>query len=92
MIRGVVSAPFAIDVPTLDHVGLANVRAQLRGRLESVRSQTQSGLHGAYPFLSRRLGWAHPWGVAYGGMAGGDEIHQLDGVRTAASASRAVSS
>jgi hypothetical protein len=76
-------------LPTLDHIGLAFVNAQLEGRESHVHNQIETGAAGPYPFLSQRLGWAHPWGVAYGGMAGGDEIHQLDGVRTAATASRA---
>ena len=76
-------------LPTLDHIGLPFVRSQLEGRETHVQNQIESGASGPYPFLSQRLGWAHPWGVAYGGMAGGDEIHQLDGVRTAGAASRA---
>jgi hypothetical protein len=29
------------------------------------------------------LGWAHPYGVQYGGMTGGAEVHIFDGVKTA---------
>ncbi|MDF1839670.1 MAG: hypothetical protein P1V35_17525, partial [Planctomycetota bacterium] len=39
-------------------------------------------------YESPRLGWAHPWSVAYGGMPGGDQIHTFDGLKTAWSASR----
>ena len=41
-----------------------------------------SGSAGNYPLKSAALGWAQPWGVAYGGMSGGDEINIFDGLRT----------
>ena len=35
---------------------------------------------GQYPHKSDALGWAMPWGVPYGGMTGGNEIHLYTGV------------
>lgn len=80
--------PQKFRLPTLDHAGLNNIAAELEGEFEAVRSQVASGDPGGYPFYSPVLGWAQPWGVAYGGMAGGDEINLVDGLRTAASGAR----
>ena len=38
------------------------------------------GSQAQYPIQSGVLGWAHPWGVKYGGMTGGTEIFALDGI------------
>ncbi len=75
-------------LPELDHIGLATLRAKLAGELAGHEKQIEDGTSGSYPFLSAQLGWAHPWGVPYGGMSGGDEIHPWDGLRTAAAGSR----
>lgn len=75
-------------LPGLDHLGVAQMRQQLKSELAEHEHQILTGSDGSYPFRSIPLGWAHPWGVAYGGMTGGDEIHPWDGLRTAAAASR----
>ncbi|MEE8468234.1 MAG: hypothetical protein V3T22_07250, partial [Planctomycetota bacterium] len=75
-------------LPSLDHVGLDSIRTNLTGKFELREQQVAEGSEGNYPMQSTRLGWAHPWGVPYGGMTGGDEIFVFDGVRTAASWSR----
>jgi len=80
--------PQSHRLPSLDHVGLGSIRGALTGKFNQVRNQIASGSAGSYPFLSAGLGWAHPWGVAYGGMTGGDEIWLFDGVDVAASHSR----
>jgi len=80
--------PQAHRLPSIDHVNHDMVRQNLSNEFEEIRAQVASGDSGGYPFLSPNLGWAHPWGVAYGGMTGGDEIWLYDGVETAATASR----
>jgi hypothetical protein len=75
-------------LPNLDHVGLAQVQADLAQDLAVYKAQLASGATGTYPFRSGLLGWAQPWGVGYGGMTGGDEINQWDGLRTATAGSR----
>lgn len=76
-------------LPRLDHVDMVEVRAKLAGKLSQRATQVAQGRAGIYPMYSQRLGWAHPWGVQYGGMTGGDEIYIFDGLRTAAATSRA---
>ena len=75
-------------LPELDYMGLENVRGQLSGKLDRFETQLAAGASGNYPYESARMGWAHPWSVAYGGMPGGDEIHTFDGINTAWAASR----
>ena len=75
-------------LPLLDHVGQTNIRNQLIGEINSLHGHMTNGTGtGQYPVHSPRMGWAHPYGVGYGGMTGGDEIIMYDGVRTAWSAS-----
>ncbi len=81
-------APQRHILPTLDHMGLENVRNDLTGEFNGLRSHIVNGTNdGSYPVESGNLGWAHPYGVGYGGMTGGAEIHLYQGVRTAAAAS-----
>jgi hypothetical protein len=78
------------QLPSLDHVGLGNIRSQLASELAQARNAWDNGTstnNGQYPIPSPRLGYTHPWGVSYGGMTGGNEIFLWDGVRTAAAAS-----
>ncbi|MCA9000676.1 MAG: hypothetical protein KDB61_02050, partial [Planctomycetes bacterium] len=75
-------------LPELDYIGLENVRGRLSGELDRFETQLASGSAGNYPYESPRLGWAHPWSVAYGGMPGGDEINTFSGLETAWAASR----
>lgn len=49
--------------------------AKLNHRLNQVRSGAGSN----HPVASGNLGWAHPFGVAYGGMTGGERIDQIPG-------------
>jgi hypothetical protein len=74
-------------IPNLDHIPnmLAKLDWEYRRTLEVLTSGQGTGI---YPFHSDRLGWAHPWGVQYGGMASGSEVFLYDGLDTAASASR----
>jgi hypothetical protein len=48
----------------------------------------EAGTEPGYPVVTEGLGWAHPWGVKYGGMSGGDEIVFYDGLDVAAAGSQ----
>ena len=74
-------------LPNLDHIPIMRPKLEweYRRTLEVMTSGQGTGI---YPFHSNRLGWAHPWGVQYGGMASGSEVFLYDGLDTAASASR----
>lgn len=77
--------PQAHYLPSLAHMGLANVRSTLTAEFQELRGHIESGsTESAYPILVGNLGWAHPYGVEYGGMTGGAEIHLYQGVRTLA--------
>ncbi len=80
--------PQSHRLPNLDHVNTADVRAGLSAKLTQYSNQVATGTSGNYPFTEQGLGWAHPWGIQYGGMTGGDEIWLYDGVTTAATCSQ----
>lgn len=75
-------------LPEVDHLGLDTLRSSFTQKLNQYSEQIRTGSKGTYPFISVMLGWAHPWGVAYGGMTGGDEIFPWEGFLTAGAASR----
>ncbi len=80
--------PQRYQLPSLDHVGAANLRSTLRGTYDWIRDHLVNGTgDGTYPIVVGNLGWSHPYGVAYGGMTGGSEIHISDGIESAESAS-----
>lgn len=81
--------PQRFPLPTLDHVDLEKVRGDLEAEAEARAAQIESGATGGYPLTTPRLGWAHPWGVAYGGMTGVWEIQPYAGLSVAATGSRA---
>jgi len=66
-----------------------NLRAQHAAALDARLTQVRTGAASTYPVTSGALGWAHPWGVDHGGMAGGDEITPSSGVDIAWAASQA---
>lgn len=75
----------SFQLPTLEHMGDANVRASLTGDFNELENHLLTGTgKGGYPISADRLGWAHPYGAPYGGMTGGDEIHLFEGISTAA--------
>ncbi len=76
-------------LPEFDYIGLENIEGELSGQLAGWETQMSTGSTGNFPFESPRLGWAHPFGVGYGGMTGGYGISTFDGIKTAWSASRA---
>ncbi len=75
-------------LPRLDHVGLEGLRGELAGEFDHFAGHVKAGTEPGYPVVTEGLGWAHPWGVKYGGMSGGDEIVFYDGLDVAASASQ----
>ena len=81
--------PQSRALPNLDHLGRAWLRDKIYWELDLILDHLTDGTStGTYPFSHGRLGWAHPFGVPYGGMTSGTEIHITDGIVTAASAAR----
>lgn len=80
--------PHAHRLPELDGMATAeDMRSQHAGMLASRLAQVASGATGQYPVESGGLGWAHPWGVSYGGMTGGEDITMTIGADVAWAAS-----
>ncbi len=82
--------PQNVTLPSLEHVGRANVRGTLAAELTELRDVLEQGTttNGLYPVPLGVMGWAHAYGVTYGGMTSGAEIHISDGIRVAESAAR----
>ncbi len=81
--------PQNYQLPILDHVGLGSLRGDLFNDRTWIRNHLQNGTStGGYPIGASAIGWGHPYGVAYGGMTGGAEIHLFEGVDVAAAASQ----
>jgi len=75
------------QLPLLDHLGRAALESEVDGELDFLAGHLADGTGvGNYPIATRRLGWGHPYGVAYGGMTGGLEINCYDGIVAAAAA------
>ena len=80
--------PQRYRLPNLDHIGHQAARQKLGGDFSLYASYLASGgAQGTYPLHAGVLGWAHPWGVKYGGMTSGTEISLYDGVVVAYAAS-----
>ncbi len=75
-------------LPDLGYIGLASIRNRLAGELRDWENQILAGAAGDFPYESPRLGWAHPFGIGYGGMTGGEGITTFDGIKTAWAASQ----
>jgi len=72
--------PQRFRLPGLAHVGLTNLRNQLANETAGLETLLVNGTGlGDWPVQFGQLGWAHPYGVQYGGMAGGNEIHLTQG-------------
>lgn len=80
--------PQKFKLPKLADAGVTGASGELWGRYNSALSILQSGAAGQHPFDAPRMGWAHPWGVGYGGMTGGTEIWFYDGFKVAEEASQ----
>ncbi|MCG3136809.1 MAG: hypothetical protein HJJLKODD_00645 [Phycisphaerae bacterium] len=72
-------------LPSLDYYGATKLWDELSGDWAWAQEIVESGGMG-YPINVPNLGWAHPWGSAYGGMTGGEGITLYDGVKLAYSA------
>ncbi|QDV06950.1 hypothetical protein Poly30_24680 [Planctomycetes bacterium Poly30] len=70
-------------LPVLTHMSRESVTAELESDYFQVWDQVRTGREGGYPMTFPSLGWAHPWGVQYGGMTGGDEIEMIPAIREA---------
>lgn len=76
-------------LPELAHLGANNIRVRYGFDLSHFNDAISTGVSfNSYPIHSPVLGWAHPWGVKYGGMTGGTEINLYDGFLLAYGASR----
>jgi hypothetical protein len=75
-------------LPRLDFMSASQLDGMLSGEYWGVRTSLESGNPGPFPILAPALGWAHPWGISYGGATGGAEIYLYDGVTVAERASR----
>lgn len=64
------------------------VDSNYEGRLQWALDRIQNGTGGSHPINAGNLGWAHPFGIAYGGMTGGERIEQVPGVEVAWAASQ----
>ena len=78
----------SLPLPRLDSwKSAADARTWLDGQFVAARDALEGGGTGPFPIDYPNLGWAHPWGLPYGGFHGGTEIFFWDGVRTAWAAS-----
>ncbi len=74
-------------LPALDYLPATQTRAKLTADMHRVADRLLDGGISLGPITAPVLGWAHPWGVKYGGMTSGTEIHLYDGIATADAAS-----
>lgn len=79
--------PQNVPLPDLAYLGVNSIRNREKNRFDQYHGQLTDGVSGPEPIPIGNLGWAHPYGVAYGGMHGGTEIWQHDGVMIAYAAS-----
>lgn len=81
--------PQRMALPRWNEATVATVRTTLANEAQSLASILTTGATSPsnYPVSSAVLGWAHPYGITYGGMTGGDEIWLWDGVDVAAARS-----
>lgn len=70
-------------LPDLDHLDPDALESKFTGQYWMVRTALESGNPGDFQVPASAMGWAHPWGVSYGGMTGGNEIYLYDGVELA---------
>ena len=76
-------------LPDLSYLGHSSVESKLKSTFKGLDQLLRTGAAGSsYPISSPVLGWAHPWGVKYGGMTGGTEVWLFDGFMTAEVSSR----
>lgn len=81
--------PQKMRLPDLSHVPAGEIRADLESKASTYAFALRTGIATGYPILAPAFGWAHPLGTDSGGMAGGDGIVMVEGLRTAETASNA---
>jgi len=70
-------------LPSLDHVPAGEIDAKLAAKKAELEQHLKYGTAtGSYPVYATVLGHAHPYGVKYGGMTSGTDIHLNDGIKT----------
>jgi hypothetical protein len=68
---------------------LSSLGQGLSGEFGQIKNVLETGSAPGYPYELPSYGWAHPYGVAYGGMTSGSEIWFYDGFKIAEASSRA---
>jgi hypothetical protein len=71
------------QLPDLSFLSYTELENQLAGMYSMAHKALETGNPGNYAVPSTALGWAHPWGIPYGGMTGGIEINLYEGVQLA---------
>jgi hypothetical protein len=67
--------PQAHLLPRMEQVPTSAFKDIARQDYEFLKGHFENGTGGSnYPISSNALGWAHPYGIPYGGMTGGDGI------------------
>ena len=81
--------PQRLPLPDLSHLGQTSIQGNVAGFYNTIRGHLQNGTAtGGYPWSFPNFGWAHIYGVQYGGMTSGSEIWFYDGFKTASASSR----
>lgn len=81
--------PQRMPLPDLSHLGQASIQGNVAAYYNTIRGHLQNGTAtGGYPWSFPNFGWAHIYGVQYGGMTSGSEIWFYDGFKTASASSR----
>ncbi|MCB9913545.1 MAG: hypothetical protein H6828_00180 [Planctomycetes bacterium] len=75
-------------LPDLGFLDEQELRDDLHEELTAITQALEAGTPGPWPLISDAMGWCHPWGPSIGYLHGGTEIFLIDGLRTAAAASR----
>lgn len=62
-------------LPRVPQVPASTFKSIVKADLDFLRGHLEQGTgKDVYPIIAGQLGWAHPFGIAYGGMTGGDGI------------------
>lgn len=80
--------PSKVGLPTLDYLGINNVRNYLVNEYSSNKNRFETGQPGGLFVSNGHLGWAYPIMGTYGGETGGTEINLVAGHTALMSASR----
>lgn len=75
-------------LPDLAHLGQNSLQGNVSGVYSTIKGHLENGTFGNYPYSLPNYGWAHPYGVKYGGMTSGSEIWFYDGFKTAEASSK----